>query len=71
MDQSDRGTLARLDAREVRKSEPDDFTPWLRENAALLGEAIGSEAALAISQTAECPEEGTRPLHPPGTRVAR
>jgi hypothetical protein len=31
------GHIARLDPRDVWKSEPHDFTPWLRENIDELG----------------------------------
>lgn len=39
----DLGTLSPVDVRAVWKSEPSDFTPWLAENADLLGEALGLE----------------------------
>lgn len=50
MDQNDLGELARLDAREVWKSEPYDFTPWLRQNIGLLGEALGLEIDADVQQ---------------------
>ena len=34
----DLGSIQRIDAREVWKSEPYSFTPWLRENIHLLGD---------------------------------
>lgn len=37
------GALERIDAREVWKDEARDFTPWLRDNIHLLGEALGVE----------------------------
>ena len=35
------GTLSSLDVREVWSKEATDFTPWLADNADLLGEALG------------------------------
>ena len=37
------GTLSRVDIREVWADEAGDFTPWLAENADLLGEALGMD----------------------------
>lgn len=37
------GTLSALKVREVWQDEAKDFTPWLAENADLLGEALGME----------------------------
>jgi hypothetical protein len=44
------GSLERLDAREVWKSEPYEFTPWLRHNIALLGQALGIEIDAEVQQ---------------------
>lgn len=44
------GTLERLDAREVWKNEAYDFTPWLRANIALIGEALGVEIDPEVQQ---------------------
>ena len=44
------GLLERLDAREVWKSEPYEFTPWLRANIGLLGEALGVEIDADVQQ---------------------
>lgn len=40
------GTLTRVDPRSVWRSESADFTPWLAENLARLGEALGIELEL-------------------------
>ena len=37
------GTLSPVDIREVWATEAGDFTPWLAENADLLGEALGMD----------------------------
>lgn len=37
------GTLSPVDIREVWADEAGDFTPWLAENADLLGEALGMD----------------------------
>lgn len=37
------GTLSPVDVREVWATEAGDFTPWLAENAELLGEALGMD----------------------------
>lgn len=44
------GALQRLDAREVWKSEPYEFTPWLRQNISLLGQALGIEIDAEVQQ---------------------
>ncbi len=44
------GILKRLDAREAWKSEPYDFTPWLRHNIGLLGQALGLEIDAEVQQ---------------------
>lgn len=44
------GSLERLDAREVWKSEPYEFTPWLRQNISLLGQALGIEIDAEVQQ---------------------
>ena len=40
------GTLSPVDIREVRADEAGDFTPWLAENADLVGEELGLDLAL-------------------------
>ena len=40
------GTLSPVDVREVWADEARDFTPWLAENAGLVGEALGLDLAL-------------------------
>ena len=40
------GTLSPVDIREVWADEAGDFTPWLAENAGLVGEALGLDLAL-------------------------
>ena len=37
------GTLSPVDIRKVWADEARDFTPWLAENADLLGEALGMD----------------------------
>ena len=37
------GSLEAVDIREVWKGEAKNFTPWLAEQAELLGEALGRE----------------------------
>jgi hypothetical protein len=44
------GSLERLDARAVWKSEPYEFTPWLRQNISLLGQALGIEIDAEVQQ---------------------
>jgi len=44
------GRLQRTDPRDVWTSEPYHFTPWLRENVALLGEAVGLEIDAEVRQ---------------------
>jgi hypothetical protein len=44
------GVLERIDAREAWKSEPYEFTPWLRQNIHLLGKAIGIEIDVDVQQ---------------------
>ncbi len=44
------GKLERADPRDVWTSEPSDFTPWLRENVSLLGEATGLEIDPEVRQ---------------------
>ncbi len=44
------GKLSRLDARTVWKSEPYDFTPWLREHTHLLSEALGIELEIDVGR---------------------
>lgn len=46
----DLGELERIDAREVWKSEPYAFTPWLRSNMHLLGKALGLEIDVGVQQ---------------------
>ena len=46
MTSSELGALKRLDPRDVWKSEPQDFTPWLEENVALLGRALDIEVEI-------------------------
>lgn len=40
------GTLRRVEPRSIWKSEAVDFTPWLANNLAMLGEALGLELDL-------------------------
>jgi len=42
----DIGVLRRVDAREVWSNEAKDFTPWLKENIALLAEKLGMDLDL-------------------------
>jgi hypothetical protein len=44
------GSLERIDARDVWKNEAYDFTPWLRENVHLLGQAVGLELDVEVQQ---------------------
>jgi len=44
------GVLKRLDPRRVWKGEARDFTPWLRDNIALLSEAVGLDIDLAETE---------------------
>lgn len=44
------GTIERIDPREIWKSEPYDFTPWLRENIGELGRALGLEIDVDVQQ---------------------
>jgi Domain of unknown function (DUF4268) len=44
------GSLERLDARQVWKNEAYDFTPWLRANVDLLGQALGIEIDPDVQQ---------------------
>ena len=39
----DLGTLSRVKAQDVWSGESREFTPWLAENADLLGEALGMD----------------------------
>ena len=50
MTEPDLALIARVDPRQVWKSEAYDFTPWLRKNIQLLGEALGLEIAADIQQ---------------------
>lgn len=43
------GKLAHVDPRDLWRSEPGDFTPWLARNISLLGEALGID--LEVLQT--------------------
>ena len=47
MDVTNLGRLVRIDAREVWKHEALSFTPWLRDNIGLLGEALGLDLEVA------------------------
>lgn len=44
------GKLRRLDARKVWTHEARDFTPWLKENISLLGEALGLDLDLVEAE---------------------
>jgi Domain of unknown function (DUF4268) len=44
------GTLERLDARNIWKSEAYEFTPWLRDNIGLLGQALGIEIDVDVQR---------------------
>lgn len=44
------GSLERMDAREVWKREAYDFTPWLRENIHLLGQALGLDIDVDVQR---------------------
>lgn len=50
MNETGLGTLEWLDPREVWKSEPYEFTPWLRQNIHLLGQALGLEIDIDVQQ---------------------
>lgn len=47
---ADLGRLTRIDARKVWTREDYDFTPWLKENISLLGEALGLDLDLVESE---------------------
>ena len=49
------GTIERVDIREIWPNEAADFTPWLAENLATLGKALGLDLEL---QTQEAPVGG-------------
>lgn len=49
------GELKRIDARQVWKHEALEFTPWLRERIALLGNAIGLDLDLVEAEVAVGP----------------
>ena len=51
----DLGTIERVDIREVWPNEASDFTPWLAENLAALGKALGLDLEL---QAQEAPVGG-------------
>lgn len=61
------GKLEQVSPRELWESEARDFTPWLSENLALLGEALGLDLELvqteatvgSFSCDVECREQGT------------
>ena len=44
------GRIERLDPREIWKSEPYDFTPWLKGNIDELGRALGLEIDVNVQQ---------------------
>jgi hypothetical protein len=44
------GIVHRLDVREIWKSEPRQFTPWLAENIALLGATLGMDLDLVEAE---------------------
>ena len=46
------GTLSPVDVRQVWADEARDFTPWLAENADLLGEALGMDLIHEQSEAA-------------------
>lgn len=43
MQETGLGRLERVDARQIWRNEASEFTPWLRQNIALLAEALGIE----------------------------
>jgi len=51
------GTLARVDLRDIRTNEANDFTPWLArpENLAILGDTLGIELDLEAQERAVGP----------------
>jgi hypothetical protein len=49
------GTLKRIEAREVWRDEARDFTPWLKDNIGVLGEALGMDLDLVDSEVAVGP----------------
>jgi hypothetical protein len=55
MIQRELGTLSRIDARQVWADEARDFTPWLRENISVLGEALGLDLDLVNAEVAVGP----------------
>jgi hypothetical protein len=44
------GALERLDPRSVWSSEPYEFTPWLRQNIGLLGQALGLDIDVDVQR---------------------
>lgn len=51
----DLGSLDRMDPREIWRSEPQHFTPWLLANAQRLGSALGIDVELSNSEHAVGP----------------
>jgi hypothetical protein len=46
------GQLSKIDPREVWKSEPSDFTPWLAENIEYLADVLGLEMEITQREAA-------------------